>query len=111
MKPKRKRRSILTGCKWSAKIKNDAPGNAGYFTIAFAGDHNHPAALDLRSLPIARRMTTEQLEKSKRLLRSGFKPAAVLDVIKSDLGDDVCLVVERDIVNIQQSERAKNWMD
>ena len=45
-------------------------------------------------------MTTEQLENSKRLLRSGLKPAAVLDVIKSDLGDDVRLVLERDIVII-----------
>ena len=52
-------------------------------------------------------MTTEQLENSKRLLRSVLKPAAVLDVIKSDLGDDVRLMVERDIVNIQQSERVK----
>ena len=40
-------------------------------------------------------------------MRPGLKPAAVLDVIKSELGDDVCLVVERDIVNIQQSERVK----
>ena len=107
VKPKQKHRSILTGCKYSAKINSDALENAGYFIIAFAGDHHHLAALDLRSLPIARRMATERLEKSKRLLRSGLKTAPVLDVIKSDHGDDVWLDVERNIVNIQQYERVK----
>ncbi|CAI5723186.1 unnamed protein product [Peronospora effusa] len=57
-------------------------------------------------------MTKEQLEKSKRLLRSGLKPASVLDVIKSDFGDEICLVIEKDLVNIQQSERVqKRWTD
>ncbi|CAI5735139.1 unnamed protein product [Peronospora farinosa] len=49
-------------------------------------------------------MSKEKPENSKRLLRTGLKPSSVLDVIRSDLADEICLVAERDIVNIQQSE-------